>query len=288
MSARQVVEIVTAHQQHHGKGFTTRRAFPTQGLDMVDPLLVLDELGPMEVRSEDVEPIERPLRGFEIVTYLLEGECDHRDSTGGHEVQSAEEVVCLTAGAGLVHRHAPSARVMQQKQGRLHGFELWLNLPSKDKRAKPRLQRLTAEALPETSTVDERARVRVLAGEALGVTSPLSTHTPLLLHHWSVSPSAEIEVVLPQTHNVCVYVFDGSLQVADKVVERGQLAVLGLRGGYVRLAVATDATAPSQALVIGGTPLREPVAWGDSFVMNTRDEVLEAIDDYQSGKLGKV
>lgn len=286
MSGRHVIEIVTAHQQRQADGLSVRRAFPGSGVEMVDPVLALDEIGPIACGDDKhVGDAERPFRGFELVTYLLEGELSVRDSTGNVATLHAGDLQWLSAGSGVLHRHGPSTALRDAK-ARLHGFELWVNLRSTDKAMQPRRQFLAADQVRETSTVDGRATCRILCGEALGIDSPIETRTPLGLHHWTVQPSAEIEVVLPRGHNAFVYVFDGSLQVADRVVECGQIAVLGLRGDHVRLAVATDATAPSQALVVAGEPLQEPVAWGDTFVMSTREEVLAAIEDFQAGRFG--
>jgi redox-sensitive bicupin YhaK (pirin superfamily) len=283
MQPRPVRTIVNAPQQTEGAGFTVRRPIPSAGLDPLDPILLLDELGPITYAPGAARGApDHPHRGFETVTYLLDGEAEHADSAGHAGSLGPGDVQWMTAGAGVVHREMPSRR-LQREGGRMHGFQLWVNLPAAEKRIPPCYQEVRASAIPTATTPDGRATARVIAGQALGVAAVIATRTPVVYHHWSFAAGAAVRLPLPADHQVGVYVFDGSLKVAGAAVSRGQLAVLG-DGDAVDFA----ADAPAQALLIGGRPLREPIAWGGPFVMNTREEVLEAYADHRAGRMGRI
>lgn len=283
MSSRPVAKIVTAHQQTEGGGFIVKRPFPTQGFQQLDPLLMLDEMGPVVYGpGEAMGAPDHPHRGFETVSYILEGEAAHADSAGHAGTLGPGDVQWMTAGAGVVHREMPSLR-MQKEGGRMHGFQLWVNLPRAQKGVAPRYQELGSASIPEATTPDGLASVRVIAGEALGARALVNTRTPILYQHWRMKAGASVEVPLPLDHNVGIYVFEGALTVAGKTLAAGQLAVLGAGDS-----VTFSADAPAQALLLGGRPLGEPVAWGGPFVMNTREEVLTAFDDYRAGRMGKI
>ncbi|MEQ1505899.1 MAG: pirin family protein [Myxococcota bacterium] len=289
---RPVDGVVTAHQQTEGGGFVVRRPFPTRGLDHLDPLLMLDEMGPVTYGpGEAIGAPDHPHRGFETVTYLLEGELEHADSAGHAGSLSAGDVQWMTAGAGIVHREMPSRRV-QAEGGTVHGFQLWVNLPKADKGTAPRYQEISARSIPSASTPDGRASVKVLAGEALGVSAVIATRTPIVVHHWRLQPGAAVTTPIPADHTLAVYVFAGTVTVAGTAVGRGQLAVLGA-GDAVSLAAPSGATEEAQSeeaqcLVLGGRPLREPIAWGGPFVMNRRDEVAQAYEDFRAGRMGTI
>ncbi|HLL01102.1 MAG TPA: pirin family protein [Myxococcaceae bacterium] len=288
--SRSVSRIVTAHRQQEGAGFIVRRPFPTQGLDMVDPFLMIDEMGPVHYPpGQAVGAPDHPHRGFETVTYILEGEGEHEDSVGNRGLIGPGAVQWMTAGAGVVHSEMPSHR-MRQQGGRMHGFQIWVNLPARDKMMAPRYQELPATRIPEAATSDGKARVRVVAGEALGARAVIETRTPILYQHWTLQPGASVEQPLPDGFNACVYVFGGQALVGTQAqaVEDGQLAVLAEGAGGVRLACAPNASGPAQLLLLGGVPLREPVARYGPFVMNTRAELLQAVEDFQQGRMGHI
>lgn len=280
---RAVTHVSTAHRQKEGGGFIVRRPFPTQGLDHLDPLLMLDELGPIVYGpGEAIGAPDHPHRGFETVTYILDGESAHADSAGHAGTLTAGDVQWMTAGAGVVHREMPSLR-MQREGGRMHGFQLWVNLPRAEKRIAPRYQEISSSTIPTATSPDGLAKVRVIAGEALGVSAVIATRTPILYHHWTLAPGASVTVALPADARVGVYVFEGAVTVSGTAVGDGQLAVLG-DGDSITL--SSDVAA--SALVIGGRPLREPIAWGGPFVMNTREEVMQAFADFRAGKMGEI
>ena len=281
--AREVVQIVTAHQQREGGGFIVRRPFPSIGLRQADPFLLLDEMGPVAYGpGEAVGAPDHPHRGFETVTYMLDGEMEHEDSAGHRGRLGPGDVQWMTAGRGIVHSEMPS-RGMRERGGRMHGFQIWVNLPARDKMTAPQYQEIPRAAIPEAATPDGRAKVRVIAGEALGAKAVIDTRTPIGYLHWRLSPGAAVEVPVPADHAAFVYVFEGAVRVGDRRVEGGQLAVLG-DGAFAHF----EADEPAQALLLSGVPLREPVVQHGPFVMNTEREIMQAVEDYRAGRLGEI
>src|SRR5438128_1845666 len=196
-TVRETTRIVTAHRQREGAGFVVRRPVPTQGLDTVDPFLLLDEMGPVDYGpGEAVGAPDHPHRGFETITYMLEGEFEHEDSAGHRGVLRAGDVQWMTAGAGIVHSEMPSRRIREQG-GRVHGFQIWVNLPAKDKMARPRYQGIPSARIPTARSADGRARVKVIAGEALGARAITDTHTPIAYQDWTLEAGADVALPLP-------------------------------------------------------------------------------------------
>ena len=280
---REVTKIVTAHRQREGGGFIVRRPFPSAGFRHADPFLLLDEMGPVEYGpGEAIGAPDHPHRGFETVTYVLEGEMEHEDSAGHRGRLGAGDVQWMTAGRGIVHSEMPS-RAMRQRGGRMHGFQIWVNLPARYKLTAPRYQEIPHAAIPEAATPDGRAVVHVIAGEALGAKAVIETRTPIGYLHWIFSPGASVDVPVPADHAAYVYVFDGAVRVGGREVKDGQLAILS-DGNRVQL----EASERAQALLLTGVPLREPVVQYGPFVMNTEKEIVQAIEDYQAGRLGEI
>jgi hypothetical protein len=288
-STRTVTQVITAHRQREGGGFVVRRPFPTQGLPLVDPFLLLDEMGPVDYGpGEAIGAPDHPHRGFETVTYMLAGEVEHADSAGHRGVIRAGDVQWMTAGRGVVHSEMPSPK-LRREGGRVHGFQIWVNLPARDKLIKPRYQDVPRAEIPEGSSADGLAHVRVIAGEALGVRAVIDTHTPIVYHDWTLQPGARVDQPLAADHDGLVYVFGGAALVGaeGRVVGDGQLARLG-PGDAVRLQVAADAAGPARLLLLAGVPLREPVARYGPFVMNTPQEIQQAFIDYERGRMGVI
>ena len=280
---REVTKIVTAHRQREGGGFIVRRPFPSASFRHADPFLLLDEMGPVEYGpGEAIGAPDHPHRGFETVTYVLEGEMEHEDSAGHRGRLGAGDVQWMTAGRGIVHSEMPS-RAMRQRGGRMHGFQIWVNLPARDKLTAPRYQEIPRAAIPEAATPDGCAVVHVIAGEALGAKAVIETRTPIGYLHWIFSPGALVDVPVPADHAAHVYVFEGAVRVAGRKVKDGELAILG-DGNRVQL----EASERAQALLLTGVPLREPVVQYGPFVMNTEKEIVQAIEDYQAGRLGEI
>lgn len=287
MTERNIERVVHAHRQLEGAGFIVRRPFPSPRFDAADPFLLLDELGPIDYRpGEATGAPDHPHRGFETVTYVLEGETEHEDSAGHRGTLGAGDVQWMTAGRGVVHSEMPSSR-LQREGGRVHGFQIWVNLPAKDKLTAPRYQEIKAAAIPEAKSADGKVTVKVVAGEALGAHAVIETRTPISYLHFKLEPGGRHMQPVPVEHRAYVYVFRGSLRIAGEVLEEGSLAVLG-PGEGVALEASLSNGAPVEALLLSGVPLREPVARYGPFVMNTPAEIREAILDYQAGRMGEI
>jgi redox-sensitive bicupin YhaK (pirin superfamily) len=285
--SRKVARVITAQRQLEGGGFVVRRPFPTGGLDLVDPFLLLDEMGPASYGpGEAVGAPDHPHRGFETVTYMLEGAFEHEDSAGNKGAIAAGDVQWMTAGSGVVHSEMPSQEI-RARGGRVHGFQVWVNLPARDKMMAPRYQEVPGARIPQAVTPDGLARVRVIAGEALGVRAVIDTRTPIVYQDWSLAPGASVEQPLAEGHHALVYVFEGTAEVGGRSLEDGQLGLLG-PGDGVRLAVPSGAAAGARLLLLAGQPLGEPVARYGPFVMNTESEIRQAIADYRSGRFAEI
>ena len=286
---RPVDTVITAHHQREGGGFVVRRPFPTAGLDMIDPFLMLDELGPVVYGpGEAIGAPDHPHRGFETISYILDGELEHKDSAGHRGVLGPGDVQWMTAGRGVVHSELPTERMMREG-GRMHGFQIWLNLPREHKLTTPRYQERTAAQLPVARSEDGLAEVTVIAGAALGVDAAISTHSPIHFHHWRLQPGARVETALPAGLGAFAYVFEGTARVGPEgaTVREGQVARLG-DGDTVQLGVSGEAEGGAQLLLLAGAPLREPVARWGPFVMNTPGEIRQAMLDYQAGRMGRI
>ena len=286
---RQVKKVVTAHRQTEGGGFIVRRPFPSNDLDQFDPFLLLDEMGPVTYApGKAVGAPDHPHRGFETVTYLLEGEMEHRDSAGHQGVLKSGDVQWMTAGSGVVHSEMPSP-TMLEKGGPMHGFQIWVNLPARIKMTKPRYQEVQRDRIPTATSDDGLARVTVIAGQALGVEAIIDTHTPIVYHDWTIQPSGKISIDINPDHNVGIYVFAGNLLAGaeQQTVEDGQLAIL-TKGSAIPLAVLPDEPTAARFLLLGGIPHHEPIARYGPFVMNTKEELQQAFADYQSGRMGRI
>jgi redox-sensitive bicupin YhaK (pirin superfamily) len=199
-------------------------------------------------------------------------------------VLAAGDVQWMTAGRGVVHSEMPSRR-MQLEGGRMHGFQLWVNLPARDKMMAPRYQEIPATTIPQATSEDGLATVHVIAGTALGASAVIETQTPIAYHDWTLRPGASVDVPLPEAFAAYVYVFAGTARVAGKEVTAGQLAVLG-GGSAVRVEAQGDV--PARLLLLAGVPLRESVVSYGPFVMNTQQQIVEAVRDYQAGRMGAI
>jgi redox-sensitive bicupin YhaK (pirin superfamily) len=284
-SSKEVTRVVTAHKQLEGGGFVVRRPFPTAGLELVDPFLLIDEMGPVDYApGEAVGAPDHPHRGFETVTYMLEGAFEHEDSAGHRGALEAGDVQWMTAGGGIIHSEEPAERI-KREGGRVHGFQIWLNLPARLKMTRPRYQEVPSSGIPRAATPDGKARAAIIAGEALGVRAVIDTHTPITYQDWTLDAGADVSIELGERDTTLVYVFQGAASVGEsrREVRDGQLAILG-EGRPVRL----RAEQPARLLLLAGQPLAEPVARYGPFVMNTRQEILEAIQDFQSGRMGEI
>jgi len=282
-----VVETINAHRQLEGGGFEVSRPFPTKGLELLDPFLLLDEMMPTSYSpGEAIGAPDHPHRGFETVTYVLQGEVEHKDSMGNHDTISHGEVQWMTAGAGIVHSEMPSKNI-QQNGGTLHGFQLWVNLPKANKMDAPKYQAISDK---ELQTIERDGwKAKVVAGKILETQGSALTKTPILYAHISIEPGSSTEFEIdPLLVNSGIYVFKGSAVVGEKTrIDSQQLGVMDKESGAININNPSSEES-TELLVMAGTPLDEPVARSGPFVMNTRTELMEAFRDYSEGKMGKI
>ncbi len=287
MQLRRVTYRNKAKVQQEGGGFWVRRPFPGNVPPSVsDPFLLIDEMGPASYApGEAVGAPAHPHRGFETVTYMLKGTFEHRDSAGHAGSIEPGDVQWMTAGSGVVHSEMPSKAIMEQG-GDVHGFQIWLNLPKASKMTSPRYQEVPREQIPEAVSEDGLAKVRVIAGEALGVSAVIDTHTPIVYQHWILEPGAKVLQPMSSDHNALLYVFNGGeIETNGESVVDAEMVVLA-NGDTVEMQVSADAEQAAEVLLLAGKPLKEPVARYGPFVMNSMEEINQAILDYQAGKMG--
>jgi len=288
--ARTVAGIVNSIETLEGAGFLVRRPFPQASFSLFDPFLLLDEMGPMTLAPGQAKGApDHPHRGFETVTYILSGQMEHKDSQGHAGSLSPGDVQWMTAGAGVIHSEMPSAE-FQREGGKLHGFQLWVNLPRRKKMMKPRYQEIPSASIPTARTEDGLVTVRVIAGEALGAQAVIETITPIIYLRFAIRPGGRVAQGVPPDYHVFAYVIDGAGAFgADS--ERGtdgQMVMFASDGNEVMIANPADAASDLDVLLIAGLPLNEPVARYGPFVMNTEGEIRQAIEDYRSGRMGAI
>jgi quercetin 2,3-dioxygenase len=287
---RSVAGIVNSIETFEGAGFLVRRPFPKSSFSEFDPFLLLDEMGPMELGPGQAKGApDHPHRGFETVTYMLSGEMEHRDSSGHAGRLRPGDVQWMTAGAGVVHSEMPSAE-FARKGGRMHGFQLWVNLPKRDKMTKPRYQEIPGEQIPKATSADGLAQVSVIAGEAMGQKAAIETRTPIVYLHYTIKPGGVITQTVPGAYNTFAYVIDGAglFGIERERAEDGQMVLFAQDGDEIRIENPRDASGTLDILLIGGMPLNEPVARYGPFVMNTREEIYQAMEDYRLGRMGAI
>ncbi|MEY2521744.1 MAG: quercetin 2,3-dioxygenase, partial [Ilumatobacteraceae bacterium] len=269
VSTATVTRLVKAQRAVEGDGFVVRRPFPTSSLSYIDPFLLFDHMGPVEFApGEGTGTPWHPHRGFETVTYLLEGDLEHRDSMGNHGYLHTGDTQWMTAGSGVLHKEGPSV-ASQQSGGRTHGLQLWVNLPAELKMTEPAYQDLRADE----NAIETRAgaTVRVIAGELFGLTGPGRTRTPISYAHVTLDSDAVVSTALPQDHVVLAYALTGEFRIGDIHVDEGVLAVID--GDELAI---TGVAPQSEIIVLTGETIGEPVARYGPFVMNTEAEVRQA------------
>ena len=280
--------VVNSIETLEGAGFLVRRPFPTPGFSEFDPFLLLDEMGPMELAPGEAKGApDHPHRGFETVTYMLSGEFEHKDSRGHAGQLKPGDVQWMTAGGGVVHSEMPSA-AFERAGGRLHGFQLWVNLPKRDKMMKPRYQELPGSQIPKATSTDGLVTVSVIAGEAMGQKAVIETRTPIVYLHYSIKPGGVVTQNVSSTYNTFAYLVDGEgLFGAERErAKDGQMVLFAQDGDEIRIENPSDTTL--DILLIGGMPLNEPVARYGPFVMNTQAEIRQAFEDYRLGRMGEI
>jgi redox-sensitive bicupin YhaK (pirin superfamily) len=289
---RAVRSITSAPRGFEGEGFPVRRAFAGVDLAELDPFVHLDQMGEVEYAPGEPKGTPwHPHRGFETVTYMIDGTFEHSDSNGGGGVITNGDTQWMTAGAGILHIEKPPEALVVSG-GLFHGFQLWVNLPRAQKWSPPRYQDLRAREVALVSSSDGGALVRVIAGDVAGHAGPGSTYSPITLVHATLSPGARLSIPWRSDYNALAYVMagHGTVGVEATPVQTGQLAVFG-PGSALTVAAGRfqEGRSPNlDVLLLGGRPIREPVAWMGPFVMNTREEVIQAFADYQAGRLGSI
>ena len=289
---RPVLSVTTAPPGLEGEGFPVYRAFAGVAMSAIDPFVHMDQMGEVDYAPGEPKGTPwQPHRGFETVTYIIDGVFDHQDSNGGGGRITNGDTQWMTAGAGILHIEAPP-EFLVASGGLFHGIQLWVNLPAAEKWNPPRYQDLRASAATLLSSPDGGALVRVIAGELAGQRGPGVTYTPITLLHATLSPSAELVLPWPADFNALVYVLSGRGVVGAERRPAGdhQLVVFG-PGDALRVGADPhqESRHPNlEILVLGGRPIREPVVHYGPFVMNTRAEIAQALEDYQAGRLGRV
>lgn len=289
---RPVRSVTTAPSGFEGEGFPVHRTFAGIELRDLDPFLMMDQMGEVEYAPGEPKGTSwHPHRGFETVTYIMDGTFEHADSHGGGGVITNGDTQWMTAGGGLLHIERPPESLVLSG-GLFHGVQLWVNLPKSHKWLEPKYQDLRANQAALLTTHDGGALIRVIAGELAGHTGPGSTHTPMTMMHATVAPGATVTLPWRRDFNALVYVLSGAGAVgADKrPIRTGQAALFG-PGDTITVSGADrqeSRLAGLDVIILGGLPIREPIAWAGPFVMNTKAEVLATFDDYQRGKLGVV
>ncbi len=287
MAPRKISLVLSALEFVEGGGFTVHRPFPVQGVMQVDPFLLIDELGPVQYApGEAIGAPDHPHRGFETVTYMIDGEFQHADSAGHRGELHPGDVQWMTAGAGVVHAEMPSDRMMREG-GRQHGFQVWINLPKADKMVRPRYQDVRANAIPTWTSEDGRACARVIAGEAQGVRGAAETRIPIGYVHYRLQPGARIEQGVTDGDTAIVYLMRGAARFAgDRTYDARAAVVFDTHGDVIPVSNMGDGEL--EFLILTGRPINEPVARYGPFVMNSTHELEEAFHDFQSGKMGQI
>lgn len=288
-SLRRVQRVVDSLETREGAGFLVHRPFPTPALRTLDPFILLDEMGPVDLQPGEAKGApDHPHRGFETVTYVLEGRMTHRDSQGNSGRLGPGDVQWMTAGAGVVHSEMPDSGLVRDG-GRMHGFQLWVNLPRADKMMRPRYQEISSAKIPVARSPDGTVEAKVIAGQAMEVRAIIDTRVPIQYLHFTLKPGAHITQKVPAGHAAFAYVVGGTASFASHrgPVGRGQLALFGAEGDVVELSNPSSGD-PLSLLFVSGLPLGEPVVQYGPFVMNTWDEVLQAFADFESGTMGNI
>jgi redox-sensitive bicupin YhaK (pirin superfamily) len=290
--ARPVLTVTTAPSGFEGEGFPVRRAFAGINYRHLDPFIMMDQMGEVEYAPGEPKGTPwHPHRGFETVTYIIDGIFDHQDSQGGGGTITNGDTQWMTAGSGLLHIEAPPEQLVMSG-GLFHGLQLWVNLPAKDKMMAPRYQDIRGGSVQLLTSPDGGALLRVIAGELDGHAGPGITHTPITMVHATLAPGAEITLPWREDFNGLAYVLAGRGAVGRELrpLRTGQTAVFGDGGSLtVRADESQDSNTPDLEIVLlGGQPIREPMAHYGPFVMNTEQELRQAFEDFQRGRLGTV
>lgn len=289
-NTKTIRQILPSIRAAEGDGMVIHRAFPGSSVSEIDPFLLLDEMGPLEIQPGEGKGFpDHPHRGFETVTYLLEGEMEHRDSSGNHGVLRPGDVQWMTAGSGLVHSEMPGLNMIRDG-GRLHGFQLWINLPRSQKMIPPHYQELASSRIPVARNAAGNVEVKVISGEALGVRGPIQSENPIVFMHFTIQPGGEHVQPIPAGYTAIAYLIggEGIFDTKTGTVKARKVIVFANGGDSVLLSNPAGSGETLNLLLLAGKPLEEPVARYGPFVMNTREELQQAFEDYRSGRMGTI
>ncbi len=282
ITQRTISDIRTATPNNVGDGFIGLNAFHPQGSRPFNPFLLLDHHGPMQVQpSEQPKGVdEHPHRGFETVTIVYEGALEHRDSAGNHGKLFAGDVQWMTAASGIIHEEKHE-REFSRKGGQLDFVQLWVNLAAKDKMNPPRYQDVASSKIP-TSVLPGGGQLRVIAGELAGLQGPATTFSPIIVADLTLAGNQSERLSAPADYSLMVYVLSGSATINGEKINRGQIALMNTDGESITLSTMSEA----KVLILAGEPIQEPLAVYGPFVMNTREELIEAFSDFEAGRMG--
>src|SRR3990172_950579 len=281
MSKKNIKQIINSEKQQIMPGMFINSPFPTEELKQVDPFVLLHHFGPYEVnkaKSFSFEP--HPHRGFEAVTFLFEGEFEHRDSSGGFGKLSGGDVQWMTAGSGIIHEEKQPDDFID-KGGIVHGIQLWINLPKDVKMSPPKYQDIRKADIQEIK--EKNSKLRIIAGSFNGLTGPAKTFTPMLVIHGIIN-NGNNNIEIPENYNSLIYVTKGSITVNGVYVSKSQMALMSNDGTTINISSESG----SEFLLLSGNPINEPVVQYGPFVMNTMGEIKQAFIDYRNGSMGKI
>ena len=284
---RVISKIVPSHHSEAAPGFKVKRTLPNYEFDYIDPFLMLDHFGPTPLKPGEARGVEEhPHRGFETVTFMFDGQIEHRDSNGNFGLLQGGGIQWMTAGSGVIHSELPPAD-FKEKGGTIHGVQLWINLPAKLKMTAPKYQDRTVDEIPVVRLNDDAVRVRIVAGEFHGVKSTTQSHTPITMYHIEMKENQSLEFDIPETFNSFVQITEGEglFGETEEKIKFSEMGVFKRLGSVVKVR-STDK--PVKFLFISGEPINEPVVSYGPFVMTSQKEIFEAVYDYQTGKMGSI
>ncbi len=286
---RTVRKVLNSSTQKVSAELTVRRALPASGQRVVDPFVLMDIMGPVDMQpGEGAFVPPHPHRGFEPVTILFEGSAEHKDSLGNHARLDSGDVQWMTAGAGIVHSEDMGKNFVS-KVRRFHGIQLWVNLPKAHKDAAPGYQNISAKDIPVYEEENGKIKVRVIAGEFCDLKGPAKTFTPITALHLKLGPGAVLSVPLPGDHNALVQVLQNDMNLGEgKRAKQGQMVLYNNDGEHILITTPEENTTDTDLLLLAGKPINEPIYAYGPFVMTNKAEIKKAYADYQAGKMGKI
>lgn len=287
---RTISKVIDALTTTEGEGFIVHRSFPNNSIRDFDPFLLLDEMGPIELMPGQAKGApDHPHRGFETVTYVIEGAFEHKDSQGNKGKLYSGDVQWMTAGSGVIHSEMPESE-FAKNGGKLHGFQLWVNLPKIDKMMKPRYRDISSKNIPVNFSEDGKVKVKVIAGESMGKTAVIDTKIPIMYLHFSMQPGSNVTQKISKEYNSFAYMAEGAGYFGEekKLVHKGQAIFFEKDGDEITINASKSSKLPLEVLLFGGSPIGEPISRYGPFVMNTDEEIQKALADYRSGKMGQI